>query len=180
MFVIVCYSPVITLIPGPSNLTTPLEYRRSQDISIDSMIQLNCDISLSTILRWTIKNCTSNSCPFIVTLSSNIVTTLSELYIPSRSLDYGTYELTLTVTMTDAPNKTISSAVYIRITATGVIANLLQMKSSMISRGTKQDLFFDPGTYSIDLDEESFDATVSTHKSTKVFSYHLSTTEMEI
>ena len=134
---IVCYSPVITLVPELSNLSTPLEYRRSQDISINSMIQLNCDVSLSTIFRWTIKNCTSISCPFLVNLNSNIVTTLSELYLSARSLDYGMYELTLTVTMSDAPNKTTSSSVYIRITATGVIANLLQMKSSMISRGTK-------------------------------------------
>ena len=90
-----------------------------------------------------------------------MMTTTSELYIPSKSLNYGTYELIFTVTMTDAPNVTSSSVVYVQIIPTGVIANLLQMGTSMITRGSQQDLLFDPGTFSIDLDENSFDPTVN-------------------
>ncbi|CAF0845277.1 unnamed protein product [Adineta steineri] len=123
------------------------------------MIQFNCDGSLSTTRKWTIKNCTSNSCSFEIVLNENVMTTYSELYIPSRTLAYGVYQLTLTVTMIDSPNLKSSSSVYVRITATGITANLVQLGTSMITRGDQQDLLLDPGTFSVDPDEDTFDAT---------------------
>ncbi|CAF1190677.1 unnamed protein product, partial [Adineta steineri] len=154
-----CYSPTITLIPGQSSLSSPITYRRSQDFSITSMIQFNCDGSLSTTTKWTIKNCTSNSCSFEILLNEKVMTTYSELYIPSRTLTYGVYQLTLTVTLIDSPNLKSSSSVYVRITATGITANLVQLGTSMITRGDQQDLLLDPGTFSVDPDEDTFDAT---------------------
>ncbi|CAF4104041.1 unnamed protein product, partial [Adineta steineri] len=154
-----CYSPTITLIPGQSSLSSPMSYRRSQDFSISSMIQFNCDGSLSTTTKWTIKNCTSTSCSFEIILNEKVMTTFSELYIPSRTLAYGVYQLTLTVTMIDSANLKASSSVYVRITATGITANLVQLGTSMITRGDQQDLLLDPGTFSVDPDEDTFDAT---------------------
>ncbi|CAF1004007.1 unnamed protein product [Adineta steineri] len=123
------------------------------------MIQFNCDGSLSTTTKWTIKNCTSTSCSFEIILNEKVMTTFSELYIPSRTLAYGVYQLTLTVTMIDSPNLKASSSVYVRITATGITANLVQLGTSMITRGDQQDLLLDPGTFSVDPDEDTFDAT---------------------
>ncbi|CAF4331290.1 unnamed protein product, partial [Adineta steineri] len=136
-----------------------MSYRRSQDFYISSMIQFNCDGSLSTTKKWTIKNCTSTSCSFAIILNEKVMTTFSELYIPSRTLDYGVYQLTLTVTMIDSPNLKASSSVYVRITATGITANLVQLGTFMITRGDQQDLLLDPGTFSVDPDENTFDAT---------------------
>ncbi|CAF4079743.1 unnamed protein product, partial [Adineta steineri] len=136
-----------------------MSYRRSQDFYISSMIQFNCDGSLSTTTKWTVKNCTSISCSFEIVLNEKVMTTFSELYIPSRTLDYGVYQLTLTVTMIDLPNLKSSSSVYVRITATGITANLVQLGTSMITRGNQQDLLLDPGTFSVDPDEDTFDAT---------------------
>ncbi|CAF3707907.1 unnamed protein product [Adineta steineri] len=136
-----------------------MSYRRSQDFSISSMIQFNCDGSLSKITKWTIKNCTSTSCSVEIVLSEKVKTTFSELYIPSRTLNYGVYQLTLTVTMIDSPNLKSSSSVYVRITATGITANLVQLGTSMVTRGDQQDLLLDPGTFSVDPDEDTFDAT---------------------
>ncbi|CAF0849209.1 unnamed protein product [Adineta steineri] len=123
------------------------------------MIQFNCDGSLSTTTTWTIKNCTSTRCSFEIVLNEKVMTTYSELYIPSRTLAYGVYQLTLTVTMIDSPNLKSSSSVYVRITATGITANLVQLGTSMITRGDQQDLLLDPGTFSVDPDEDTFDAT---------------------
>ncbi|CAF0785258.1 unnamed protein product [Adineta steineri] len=123
------------------------------------MIQFNCDGSLSTTTKWTIKNCTSTRCSFEIVLNEKVMTTYSELYIPSRTLAYGVYQLTLTVTMIDSPNLKSSSSVYVRITATGITANLVQLGTSMITRGNQQDLLLDPGTFSVDPDEDTFDAT---------------------
>ncbi|CAF4383268.1 unnamed protein product, partial [Adineta steineri] len=107
----ICYSPTITLIPGQSSLSSPMSYRRSQDFYISSMIEFNCDGSLSTTKKWTVKNCTSTSCSFEIALNEKVITTYSELYIPSRILDYGVYQLTLTVIMIDSPNLKSSSSV---------------------------------------------------------------------
>ncbi|CAF1253004.1 unnamed protein product [Adineta steineri] len=153
-----CYAPTVTLIPGQSSLPSPMSYRRSQDFSISSMIQFNCNGSLSTTKKWTIKNCTS-ICSFQIQLNDKISTTLNELYIPSRTLDYGIYELTLTVTMIESLNLKSSSSAYVRITATGITANLVQLGTSMITRGSQQDLQLNPGAYSVDPDQHSFDAS---------------------
>ena len=165
LLLLACRSPVITLIPGQSTLVSPTQYRRSQDFSISSLIELACDISLSTNLQWIIKNCTSTFCSYRIILESKVITTLSELYIPSRTLDYGLYELTLTVIMTDVPSKRTSSTVYVRVTATGITANPVQLGTSMITRGSDQDLLLDPGTFSVDPDQDYFDASVSINQS---------------
>jgi len=125
------------------------------------MIEFNCGGSLSMISKWTIKNC-SSSCLFQIELSEKVITTQSELYIPSRILDYGIYELKLTITMVDSPSLTPSSSTaYVRITATGITANLVQLGTSVITSGNEQDLLLDPGAFSVDPDQYSFDATVS-------------------
>jgi hypothetical protein len=147
----------VTLIPGTSSLLIPLEFDRSEDFYISSNIQLNCNNSLAITTQWIIKNCSSNCSSQIQT----IATTFSELYIPARSLSYGIYELKLTVTMINYPNLTSSSSVYVRITPSGITANLVQLGTPAITSGHEQDLTFDPGTYSIDLDEDTFNASVS-------------------
>ena len=94
-------------------------------------------------------------------LDPTISTTLAELYIPARTLAFGTYELQLTVTMSKYPLLKTSSSVYVEITPSGITANLVQLGTSMITSGRTQNLQLDPGTYSINPDENSFDSTVS-------------------
>ncbi|CAF4063852.1 unnamed protein product, partial [Adineta steineri] len=153
-----CFIPKITLIPGISTLSSPIQFRRSQDFYIISLIELNCSNSLSMITQWTITNCTS-ICLQKIQLDPTIITTLSELYIPRNTLAYGIYELKLTVTMTKIPSLTSSSSVYIQITSSGITANLIEYGTSMITRGKQQNLEFDPGSYSIDYDNNVFNAS---------------------
>jgi hypothetical protein len=56
---------------------------------------------------------------------------------------------------------TTSSSVYVQITPSGITANLVQLGTSMITSGHEQDLKFDPGTYSVDPDENVFNSSVS-------------------
>jgi len=125
------------------------------------MIQFNCNGSLLMVTKWTVKNCTTSICSFEIELNEKIVTTASELYIPARNLIYGTYELILTVTMVDLPNLKSTASAYVRITATGITANPVQLGTSMVTSGSQQDLELNPGAYSVDPDEDSFDASVS-------------------
>ncbi len=155
-----CLSPTVTLIPAASTLLSLIEFRRSQDFDIISIIELNCNDSLSTNTQWTIKNCTS-ICSNQIQLDPKIITTFSELYIPARTLIYGTYQLTLIVTMVNFPSLQTSSSIYVEITSSGITANLIQYGTSMVTSGNQQDLKLDPGTYSIDPDENVFNASVS-------------------
>jgi len=149
------------LIPSTSSLSSPIQYRRNEDFFISSNIQLNCNNSLSTINQWTIYNCTSTSCSFQIQIDQTIQTTFSELYIPPQTLSYGIYKLKLTVTMVSSLNVISSSSAYVQIIPSGISANLLQYGTSMITRGYQQNLTLDPGTFSVDLDENIFNAEVS-------------------
>jgi hypothetical protein len=63
--------------------------------------------------------------------------------------------------MVQFPSLKTSSPVYVQITPSSITANLFQYGTSMITSGHEQDLKLDPGTYSVDPDENVFNATVS-------------------
>jgi hypothetical protein len=155
-----CSPPVIILIPSTSSFTSPLQYRRNQDFFLSSRIDLNCNSSLAITTQWSITNCTSICSTPIVT-DTTIIKTFAEIYIPSRTLAYGTYQLKLTVTMASAATMTSSMSAYVKITPSGITANLVPYGTSMVTRGREQDLTLDPGTYSADIDGNIFNASVS-------------------
>jgi hypothetical protein len=155
-----CLAPIIILIPGGSTLVSPIQSQRNQDFLMSSFVQLKCSNSLATNTKWIIKNCTSSNCSFQIQLDQSIITTYNELYIPARTLPIGIYELTLTVTMNASPDLTSSSSAYIQITSSGITVNLVQFGTSMITSGYQQNLTIDPGSFSIDLDGNVFNATV--------------------
>lgn len=68
----------------------------------------------------------------------------------------------LSVTMANLSTTVSSSSAYIRILPSGIAANLVQYGTSMITHGYEQDLILDPGKYSVDFDQEIFNATVRT------------------
>ena len=88
------------------------------------------------------------------------MTALSELFLPARTLDYGTYQLTLTVAMTASPQSTSTATAYLKITPTPITPNLMPFGTSMIAHGRSQDLLLDPGTNSVDPDADTFNASV--------------------
>jgi hypothetical protein len=63
--------------------------------------------------------------------------------------------------MSNYPNLTSSSSIYVRITPSGITANLVQLGTSMITSGYQQNLTLNPGNYSIDLDGYQLNASVS-------------------
>ncbi len=121
---------------------------------------MNCNASLSTNIKWTVKQCLLN-CSIEIQLDPSIITTSNELFIPVNTLLYGTYELKLTVTMTALPNMTSTAFVYIIIIPSSIIVNLIQYGTSMIVNGYQQDLTLNPGAYSVDPDANTFNASVS-------------------
>ena len=102
------------------------------------------------------------------------MTTFNEIFIPAKTLPYGTYELTLTVSMSAAPQLRSSASAYVKITPSGITANLVQYGTSMITRGYEQDLLLDPGTFSVDPDATTFNASVSLTLSSSSYTMDLS------
>ena len=79
---------------------------------------------------------------------------------PARSLDFGLYQIKLTVSMTFSSQLTTSAVTYVNIIPSPITVNLLQLGSSMITHGQQQTLTLDPGSYSTDLDSTLFNASV--------------------
>ena len=159
---------MLTLIPSTSNLSFPFQFRRNQDFFLSSKIEVNCNLSRSLSMKWTLKNCSSSGCLSSFALDSPmIVTTSTDFYVPSRTLPFGLFELTLMVTMIDLSSRfTSSKSAYVRIIPSGLRANLVPLGTSMVTSGSGQDLNFNPGLYSVDLDEDHFNASVSSIGST--------------
>ena len=145
------------MIPSSSNFSFPLQIRRDKDFWISSTIELNGNKSFALQMQWTISN---GSDSFIV--DSSISTGSSELFVPSRILPFGIYQLTLTVTLNHFSNtRRLSRSVSVQISPAGITANLVPEGTSMITRGEGQDLLLTPGLDSVNLDEEQFNASVN-------------------
>jgi hypothetical protein len=63
--------------------------------------------------------------------------------------------------MINFPSLKTLSSIFVEITPSGITANLIQYGTSMVTSGHEQDLKLDPGTYSVDPDENVFNASVS-------------------
>lgn len=159
-FRLACQAPLITLIPSTSTLSSPIQFRRSQDFYISSMIQINCNQSLAMNMQWSVINCSSSICTNTVSLGSSIATTFNELYVPARTLPFGIYQLRFTVAMMAVPSLSSSMSAFVRITPSGITANLVLLGTSMITSGHEKDLQLNPGLFSVDLDGFSFNASV--------------------
>ena len=139
---------------------SPIQFKGNNDISVVSIIQFNCNDSLLMNTQWTIFSCISN-CSSQIQINPIVITTFSELYIPSQTLDFGIYELKLTVTMLISSNLRSTASVFIEIIPSDIIVNLIQAETSMISIGYNQNLTLNPGIYSVDLDGYIFNESVS-------------------
>ena len=124
------------------------------------MIEYNCNQSFGITTQWIITNCTT-SCSNQIQLNSTIITTSSELYIPSQTLSYGIYQFQLTVRMTNSSWLNVSKSTYIQIIPSNIIVNSFSSGILMITMGNAHDLLLDPGSYSVDLDNNIFNTNVS-------------------
>ena len=113
---------------------------------------------MSTIQKWSIRNSTNNNLSEIE-FDKKIITSRSELYIPSNTLQYGIYQLELRVTTKDNSSLTSSSSVYVEISPSGVTANLVPLGTSVVTSGDQQNLILNPGNYSKDPDGLEFNSS---------------------
>lgn len=161
ILVLACFAPTVNLISIPSTLLLPIDFQRNQDTYVDSAIQVNCNLSQTIKVQWSLMNCTGSVCNNVLPPHPSVLTSYTDLYVPSKTLPLGTYQFQLTVTMAVLSNLSSSASVYVRIVSAGVTVNLFQYGTSMISSGDKQDLELNPGRHSVDVNGNLFNASVS-------------------
>jgi hypothetical protein len=158
------YSNIIILLwPNNPSISTPLQIEQSQDFSISSTLQFNNAQSFAVIEQWSIETCLNSICSIREQFesSSSLQTTLSELFVPSNTLKYGIYQMTLTVKMINSPQLITSSIIYVKIIPSPIQVQLIQFDPSIIIQGNQQTLILNPGRFSIDPDESYFNSTVN-------------------
>ncbi|CAM4932617.1 unnamed protein product [Rotaria socialis] len=136
----------------------PTKVRRNDELYISAYIEPFCMDSIEVVSQWTITNCTTN-CSSSISLNHPIITTFSEIHIPAKKLEYGIYEVKLTVSSVNIHIVTASAVEYIEIIPTGIMANLVSNGTSMITHDPQQYLTLDPGRFSEDPDEKEFNST---------------------
>jgi hypothetical protein len=149
-----CHPSTIKLLPNAPVLSTPIQFRRNQDLYISSNIESNCKNSSSISTVWAILSC-SSTCSNRAQVDALVDTESNDLFLPARSLAYGTYELKLTATINT------SSSVYIEIIQSNIITNLIPFDTSVLTHDIQQNLVLNPGKYSIDLNAITFNSSVS-------------------
>ena len=150
MFYLDCHSHTIALDPQGSSLTNPLDYLYNEDIYIDSNVTLKCDRDVRTALRWTIINHSPNKLEQTSLIFSFELAT-KQLLIPAFSLYNGIYELKFILNVFDVRTWTASSSVYIRISRSDLVTNLLSTTATNVKHNYEKALELNPGKYSIDL-----------------------------
>lgn len=142
--------------------SSSIQYQFNEEISIDSYIHVSCERAFSTKYQWTISNCTL-VCSTRHDLNNKIETTFDEIYIPAKSLTYGSYRLTLTViVITDSSHFNSSASTQIEIVrSSNILVNLIQYGVSEITLGLADDLLLEPGKYSLYTDGNTLIPDVS-------------------
>jgi hypothetical protein len=76
-------------------------------------------------------------------------------------LFYGLYEFQLTVSVSISSTIIESKSLFVQIISSDIEPHLIPYETSMITIGYEQDLKLDPGSFSIDPDQYSFNRNVS-------------------
>jgi hypothetical protein len=134
-------------------------FRPNQNLYISSNIDFDCAQSLFIITQWTVVNC-SFPCSNQIQLNPPIETSRRNLFIPSRTLSNGIYELKLTVTIVDFPSSTSSSSIYIEILSSIIITKLISFDTLMFTHNYQENLTLNPGEFSFILNSFTFNKNV--------------------
>ncbi|CAF1515628.1 unnamed protein product [Didymodactylos carnosus] len=135
-----CNSPQITFAINNDVLSSARQIPQNQSFSIVAFTSINCLLSLMNTKQWTIAQCntTNEQCSRTVLLDNILnqlpTSTTSVLYVPARTLAYGTYQLNYSVYMNARSTVSSYKITYISIIQSEIIVNLLPNDTSWITR----------------------------------------------
>lgn len=162
IFYLDCSNVIISLSPNNPSILSPQQILHNEDFSLSSTLQFHCLKSLAVIQQWSIFKCLNSLCTLTEQFHSpTLQLSLSELFLPSNTFDYGIYQMKLTVQMYFSPELISTALTYIQILPSPIQVNLVQYGPSIIIRKQQQILILDPGRFSIDPDRIDFNSTVN-------------------
>ena len=164
-----CSPPEVTI---PINSTlgiSPLSYKMSESININTLAKVNCSDVVSTKKTWEIHKAIINASNLYEELTALDISTIApdtmnkaELIIPARALSYGVYKIKFTSRMWDEriedPMWTQKlpferdAFTYIEIIPSDLLAQMIESTANLVTRGKGQSLALDPYLYSYDPD----------------------------
>lgn len=141
-----CSAPHVTLQNIASNSLTPTGITRSKEVIVRSRYHIDCERATGATLQWEIfKNETNKG--FV--LQTTKVTATSHLILLSNELEYGSYRITLTLTLTNAFDIKGTAKGYVQVTTSDLIVDM--QEGSANKRMYSQPLFIN-ATGSLDPD----------------------------
>ena len=164
-----CAPPEVTIPLNSTIGTTPLSYKMSESISVETLAKVNCSGILSTKKTWQINKAVVNASNLheiltILDIENVAPDTKSkaELIIPPRALPYGVYKLLFYSRMWDEsfedPMWTRklpferNAFTYIEVVPSELVAKIIDANADLVTRGKGQTLALDPYLYSYDPD----------------------------
>ena len=157
-----CNEASLGIVNGAMLFYAPVLYQRNELITIVSVTNISCLVSLYNTKAWTVYKIdpTTGLSTTTVALTGNPTVNYAELVIPPNLLDYGTYKLVYQLTMLDTNNAVFSNQAYtfIKIVQSGLVisaVNLNQLNAGgtvELNRGTNQMIEFNPALNSYDID----------------------------
>lgn len=163
-------SPPEVWIPVNSTVgTTPLQFKMSESIAIETTAKVNCSGIMNTLKTWEINKAIVNASNLHEDLTPLTIDDIApdtknqaELIIPPRALTYGVYKLKFYSRMWDEsfedPMWTRNlpfernAFTYIEVIPSPLVVKLVDANADLITRGKGQTLALDPYLYSFDPD----------------------------
>ena len=117
-----CSYPEMDFVNVGHNETTRTQFTRSQFISIETVIKIDCQASETKELQWQVikENAEGISGPALS--KSGRESNLRILHVPARKLDYGKYKVSLNISMVNVPGVSTKKDAYIEIIPSALIA----------------------------------------------------------
>ena len=141
---------------------TAINLKQNTLINLVSETTVNCSLTLTNDKLWTIYQLNEITGEDLqqIFLKNNPTINYAELVLQPKTLSFGLYKIAFSVTMSGT-NFTGSAETYIQITPSGIILSTLKSKQPIyggtifITRGSNQQITFNPYTFSYDVDNEA-------------------------
>lgn len=154
-----CQPPLVKIIDAVYSFKTPINLKQNTLINFVSETTVNCSLTLTNNKLWTIYELNEITGEDVqqIFIKNNPTINYAELVLQPKTLSFGLYKIVYSVTMSGTIF-TGSAETYIQITPSGIILSTLKSKQPIyggtifITRGSNQQITFNPYTFSYDVD----------------------------
>ena len=139
------------------SIISPLQVKRSKQISLSSRVNMNCFDSYKFTQEWTVYQLDLSTQQIItqINILTNPTAKLYELAIPANTLDYGLYKAVFTVNTTaiDFFKFSSSNATYFYVRPSGFYVFGIENGITSVLIGSDQRFYLNASNYSMDFDD---------------------------